>query len=77
MFATELCGIPQEDELVSLAAMHYYVQFGPAYNRGDVRRAVEECIADELIEGTGVTRWIDLVGSAHFQVGCSPRCSFR
>lgn len=68
MFVMKLCCLPQEDEYVTLAAMHYYIQFGPVYKRDDMQKAVEECIADELIESRGMAKWIDLVGSAHLQV---------
>lgn len=65
-----LCRITQADEYVSLAAMHYYIQFGPAYNRKDVQQVVEECITTELIKSRGMTKWIDLIGSTHLQVRC-------
>lgn len=68
MFVMELCRVPQEDEYVSLAAKHYYIQFGPAYNREDVQQVVEECISTRLTESRGKTKWIDLVSSAHLQV---------
>lgn len=64
----ELCRVPQEDEYVSLAAMHYYVQFGSAYNRQNVQQVVEESISTELIQSRGMAKWIDLVRSAHLQV---------
>lgn len=59
---------PQEDEYISLAAMHYHIQFGPSYNRDNMQKVVEECIADELIESRGTAKWIDLISSAHLQV---------
>lgn len=68
MFVMKLCCLLQEDEYVTLAAMHYSIQFGPAYKTEDVQKAVEECIADELIESRGMAKWIDLIGSAHLQV---------
>lgn len=64
----ELCRVPQEEEYVSLAAMHYYIQFGPACNREALQQAVEECIAPALIERRGRTEWVDLVRSARSQV---------
>lgn len=72
MFVMELCHVPQEDDYVGLAAMHYHIQFGPAYNREGVQRAVEECIATQLLERRGPARWIDLVSSAHLQVRWRP-----
>lgn len=66
----EVCRIPQEDEYVRLAAMHYSIQFGPAYRREHMQQVVEECITTQLIESRGMTKWIDLIRSAHLQVRC-------
>lgn len=52
--------------------MHYYIQFGPVYDTDDAQKVVEECIATELIERRGMTKWIDLISSAHLQVRWSP-----
>lgn len=68
MFALKLCCISQEDEYVTLAAMHYCIQFGAAYTRDNMQQVVEECIADKLIESRGMAKWIDLISSAHLQV---------
>lgn len=68
MFALNLCCVPQEDEYISLAAMHYHIQIGPVYNRDNMQKVVEECISDELIESRGTAELIDLISSAHLQV---------
>lgn len=60
--------ISQEDEYVNLAAKHYYIQFGSAYNKDDVQKVVEECIATQLIESKSMTNWIELISSAHLEV---------
>lgn len=60
--------ISQEDEYVHLAAKHYYIQFGSAYNKDDVQKVVEECIATQLIESKSMTNWIELISSAHLEV---------
>lgn len=67
----ELSRIPQEDEYVSLAAMHYSIQFGPACSREQVQQAVEESLSTQLIQSRGMTTWIELICSAHLQVGFS------
>lgn len=64
----KLCCIAQEDDLVTLAALHYYIRFGPAYNRDHLQEVVEECVTAELVESRGMAKWIDLIGSAHLQV---------
>ncbi|XP_029309255.1 LOW QUALITY PROTEIN: unconventional myosin-VIIb-like [Cottoperca gobio] len=56
-----------EDEYVQLAAKHYYIQFGAAYNRDNVHQVVEECIATPLIENKSMTKWIELISDAHQQ----------
>lgn len=63
-----MCCIPQEDESVNLAAMHYYIQFGSAYNKDDIQKVVDECVTTTLIKSESVTKWVDLIGSAHSQV---------
>lgn len=61
--------LPQEDEYVRLAAMHYSILFGPTYNRAHVQQVVEECITTQLIESRGMAKWMDLIRSEHAQVG--------
>lgn len=58
----------QEDEYVHLAAKHYYIQFGSAYNKENGQKVVEECIATTLIESKSMTKWIQLISTAHLQV---------
>ncbi|XP_068459277.1 unconventional myosin-VIIb-like [Clinocottus analis] len=55
----------KEDEYVQLAAQHYYIKFGSAYNKDNVQRVVEECIATTLIESKSMTKWIQLISAAH------------
>ncbi|XP_040911103.1 unconventional myosin-VIIa-like [Toxotes jaculatrix] len=57
----------KEDEYVQLAAKHYYVQFGSAYNQENIKKVVEECIATPLIENKSMTKWIQLISAAHLQ----------
>ncbi|XP_047446348.1 unconventional myosin-VIIa-like isoform X2 [Mugil cephalus] len=57
----------KEDEYVQLAAKHYYIQFGLAYNRDNVRKVVEECITTELIENKSMSKWIQLISTEHLQ----------
>lgn len=60
--------ISQEDEYVQLAAKHYYIEFGTVYNKDNVQKVVEDCIATPLIENKSMTKWIQLISAAHLQV---------
>ncbi|KAK5859693.1 hypothetical protein PBY51_021226 [Eleginops maclovinus] len=51
----------KEDEYVKMAAQHYYITFGSAYNRGNVQKVVDECITTTLIESKSMTKWIQLI----------------
>ncbi|XP_074506568.1 unconventional myosin-VIIb-like isoform X1 [Sebastes fasciatus] len=57
----------KEDEYVQMAAKHYYIKFGSAYNKDDVRTVVDECIATPLIENKSMTKWIQLISAALLQ----------
>lgn len=57
----------KEDEYVQLAEKHYYIQFGSAYDRENVRKVVEECITTALIENKSMSKWIQLISTAHLQ----------
>ncbi|XP_054452712.1 unconventional myosin-VIIa-like [Anoplopoma fimbria] len=53
----------KEDEYIQLAAQHYYIQFGSAYNKDNVKKVVEECITTTLIEHNSMTKWIQLISA--------------
>lgn len=72
-----MCCISQEDEYVELAAKHYYIKFGSAYNKDNVQKVVEECITTPLIENKSMTKWIQLISAAHLQVQCSEKVLSR
>uniref|UniRef100_A0A8C2WIU9 Myosin VIIBb n=1 Tax=Cyclopterus lumpus TaxID=8103 RepID=A0A8C2WIU9_CYCLU len=57
----------KEDLYVQLAAQHYYIQFGSAYNKDNVHKVVEECIATTLIEHKSMTKWVQLISAAHLK----------
>ncbi|KAM8850065.1 unconventional myosin-VIIa-like [Spinachia spinachia] len=57
----------KEDEYIQLGAQHYYIQFGSAYNKDNVRKVVEQCITTTLIESKSMTKWIELISAAHLQ----------
>ncbi|XP_033507095.2 unconventional myosin-VIIa-like [Epinephelus lanceolatus] len=57
----------KEDGYVQMAAKHYYIQFGSEYNKDNVQKVVEECIATPLIENKSMTRWIQLISAGHLQ----------
>uniref|UniRef100_A0A3Q3MPN1 Unconventional myosin-VIIa-like n=1 Tax=Mastacembelus armatus TaxID=205130 RepID=A0A3Q3MPN1_9TELE len=58
----------KEDDYVQLAAKHYYIQFGAAHSKDNIQKVVEECIATQRIESKSMTKWIELISSAHLQV---------
>ncbi|XP_042338431.1 unconventional myosin-VIIb-like, partial [Plectropomus leopardus] len=57
----------KEDGYVQLAAKHYYIKFGSTYNKDNIQKVVEECIATPLIENKSMTKWIQLISAAHLQ----------
>ncbi|XP_026169030.1 unconventional myosin-VIIa-like [Mastacembelus armatus] len=57
----------KEDDYVQLAAKHYYIQFGAAHSKDNIQKVVEECIATQRIESKSMTKWIELISSAHLQ----------
>ncbi|XP_039999659.1 unconventional myosin-VIIa-like, partial [Xiphias gladius] len=57
----------KEDEYVHLVAQHYYIKFGSTYSKENVQSVVEECITTPLIENKSMTKWIQLISSAHLQ----------
>uniref|UniRef100_A0A671VEU5 Myosin VIIBb n=1 Tax=Sparus aurata TaxID=8175 RepID=A0A671VEU5_SPAAU len=57
----------KEDEYVHMAAQHYYIQFGSAFNKDNVQKVVDECIATQLIESKSMSKWIQLISTAVLQ----------
>nr|XP_061795835.1 unconventional myosin-VIIa-like [Nerophis lumbriciformis] len=57
----------KDDEYVQLAAKHYYIRFGSAYSKENVRKAVEDCITIPLIENKSMAKWIQLISTAYLQ----------
>ncbi|KAL6104146.1 uncharacterized protein ACO6RY_13928 [Pungitius sinensis] len=57
----------KEDEYVQIGAQHYYIHFGSAYNKDNVRKVVKECITTKLIERKSMTKWIELISAAHLE----------
>lgn len=51
-----------------MAAQHYYIQFGSAFNKDNVQKVVDECIATQLIESKSMSKWIQLISTAVLQV---------
>uniref|UniRef100_A0A3Q3XBS1 Uncharacterized protein n=1 Tax=Mola mola TaxID=94237 RepID=A0A3Q3XBS1_MOLML len=59
----------EKDEYVHLAVQHYYIRFGPAHNKENIQKVVEECISAQLIENKSMSWWIELISAAYLQ-GC-------
>ncbi|KAM6920340.1 unconventional myosin-VIIb-like isoform 1-T1 [Lycodopsis pacificus] len=57
----------KEDEYVQLAAKHYYIQFGSAYNKDNVQKVVNECVTTTLIEHKSMTKWVQLISEEHLK----------
>lgn len=63
-----MCCTFHKDEYVQLVATHYYIQFGSANYQGNVQKVVEECIPIHLIEHKSMSKWIQLISTAHLEV---------
>lgn len=48
--------------------MHYYIQFGSENSKDNMRKVVEECIPIRLIENKSMSKWVQLISTAHLQV---------
>lgn len=48
--------------------MHYYIQFGSANNKDNTQKVVEECIPIRLIENKSMSKWVQLISTAHLLV---------
>ncbi|XP_077580422.1 unconventional myosin-VIIb-like isoform X2 [Stigmatopora nigra] len=57
----------KDDGYIYLATKHYYIQFGSAYKKENVRKVVEDIIAIPLIEYKSMTKWIQLISEACLQ----------
>uniref|UniRef100_A0A8D3BUC9 Myosin VIIBa n=1 Tax=Scophthalmus maximus TaxID=52904 RepID=A0A8D3BUC9_SCOMX len=59
----------KEDDFVQLAAKHLYIQHGSEGSPEDVRQAVQDCINPSLLEAKSEAKWVQMVSTAHAQVG--------
>nr|XP_015216577.1 PREDICTED: unconventional myosin-VIIb [Lepisosteus oculatus] len=55
----------KEDDMVQLAAKHFYVQFGSDSGGDNAKKVVQDCINNSLLEAKSEAKWIQLVGDAY------------
>ncbi|XP_062852568.1 unconventional myosin-VIIb [Trichomycterus rosablanca] len=57
----------KENEVVQLAAKHFFVQFGRDDSTESARRVVKDCINSKLLEDKSEPEWIEMVRTAHVE----------
>ncbi|MBN3325575.1 MYO7A protein, partial [Atractosteus spatula] len=55
----------KEDDMVQLAAKHFYVQFGSDSGGDNAKKVVQDCINNALLEAKSEAKWIQLVSDAY------------
>uniref|UniRef100_A0A6Q2WQV3 Uncharacterized protein n=1 Tax=Esox lucius TaxID=8010 RepID=A0A6Q2WQV3_ESOLU len=58
----------KEEEIVQLAAKHFYVQYGPDSGESNAKAVVQDCISPSLLEAKSQDQWMQMVSTAHAQV---------
>uniref|UniRef100_A0A8C5BBM4 Myosin VIIBa n=1 Tax=Gadus morhua TaxID=8049 RepID=A0A8C5BBM4_GADMO len=59
----------KEDDYVELTTKHLYIQHGRAGAAEQVKAAVQDAISSSLLEAKPEDKWIQMVNTAHTQVG--------
>ncbi|XP_010901250.2 unconventional myosin-VIIa [Esox lucius] len=57
----------KEEEIVQLAAKHFYVQYGPDSGESNAKAVVQDCISPSLLEAKSQDQWMQMVSTAHAQ----------
>ncbi|KAJ7993391.1 hypothetical protein DPEC_G00271930 [Dallia pectoralis] len=57
----------KEDDIVRLAAMHFYAQYGPDSSVDNAKIVVQDCIRPSLLEAKSLDQWMQMVSTAHAQ----------
>ncbi|XP_041913733.1 unconventional myosin-VIIb isoform X1 [Alosa sapidissima] len=57
----------KEDDLIQLAAKHFYVQHGADTSTEKAKSVVEECISSTLQEAKTEEKWVQMVSAAHME----------
>lgn len=69
--------LTQEDDYVQLAAKHLYVQHGADSSPENVKEAVKDCISASLLRARSEAKWVEMVSTAHAEVGQIRRSNIR
>nr|XP_046248311.1 unconventional myosin-VIIa [Scatophagus argus] len=57
----------REDDFVQLAAKHLYIQHGSDSSPEHVKKAVQDCISNSLLEAKSEAKWMQMISTAHAQ----------
>ncbi|XP_062411317.1 unconventional myosin-VIIb [Sardina pilchardus] len=57
----------KEDDLIQLAAKHFFVQHGADTSMEKAKSVVEECINSTLLEAKTEEKWVQMVSAAHME----------
>ncbi|XP_058846046.1 unconventional myosin-VIIa [Acipenser ruthenus] len=55
----------KDDDVVQLAAKHYYIQYKTNNLEENSRRVVQDCITNTQLEAKSESKWIQMVSAAH------------
>ncbi|KAL6458208.1 hypothetical protein MHYP_G00334380 [Metynnis hypsauchen] len=57
----------REDDVVELAAKHFFVQYGSDSSMENTKSVVQDCVNSTLLESKSEAKWIQMVNTAHLQ----------
>ncbi|KAI4892023.1 hypothetical protein NFI96_034232 [Prochilodus magdalenae] len=57
----------KEDDVVELAAKHFFVQYGSDSSMENTKTVIHDCINSKLLESKSEEKWIQMVNTAHLQ----------
>ncbi|XP_036376709.1 unconventional myosin-VIIa [Megalops cyprinoides] len=57
----------KEDDIVDLAAKHFYVQYGSDSGGENAKNVVQDCIKTSLLEAKSEAKWVQMVSTAHLE----------
>ncbi|KAL1023382.1 hypothetical protein UPYG_G00040140 [Umbra pygmaea] len=55
----------KEEDIVQLAAKHFYIQYGSEGSLDNAKTVVQDCVKSSLLEAKSQDKWIQMVSSAH------------
>ncbi|XP_063056384.1 unconventional myosin-VIIa [Engraulis encrasicolus] len=57
----------KEEDLVQLAAKHFFVQYGKSSSMEEARSVVQECITSAQLEAKTEEKWVQMIHAAHVE----------